>query len=258
MTSSYVLISEELMEDMFEISFTVIEHGVSPFTGLPRRIPLEVFESPITMPCEELIRDVPLFLRQNVANYISENNIEPLASEIISYYQQVVQRTAINGTTRYYHHLIPLIVYLDVNTTSDHGLIPLSFHLQTTALYADNEYDEYMVYTEIYHPTEPSIHHQQSSDSDESTEVNQVIEQSMQQLFIVPAAEKAMALLKRMELSSDDMKTSQCSICLESFDDDDEDVSALPCHHFFHNDCIAKWLKTGHTCPLCRFQFPVE
>ncbi|KAI9077880.1 hypothetical protein K1719_040141 [Acacia pycnantha] len=112
---------------------------------------------------------------------------------------------------------------------------------------------------EIYSAMGSSDQQSSTNNDIESTEINQVIERSMQHFFMVPTTEKAMAAsLKKMEKFAENIKTSTCSICLEDFDDDEGDnISALPCDHFFHNDCIVGWLKTGHTCPLCRFQLPM-
>ncbi|RKO88642.1 hypothetical protein BDK51DRAFT_13762, partial [Blyttiomyces helicus] len=43
-----------------------------------------------------------------------------------------------------------------------------------------------------------------------------------------------------------------CSICLECFRDRDL-VRQLPCRHFFHVQCIDRWLvQRTSVCPLCR------
>jgi len=50
----------------------------------------------------------------------------------------------------------------------------------------------------------------------------------------------------------------QCAICLEDVDPDDQ-VVELPCSHFFHSSCAARWLvQSGkhaqgkrQCCPLC-------
>ncbi|KAK4267871.1 hypothetical protein QN277_024597 [Acacia crassicarpa] len=258
MTSPF-LISEDLMEDMFDINFIVIRRGVSPNTRCLQITHSEVFPSPFTMPCEELIRDVSTFLRGNVGNYLSENGVRSLASQIISYYQEVINRFTIRST---HHRLIPLLVHFIVDTSS----IPLSFHLEINTLFGDNEYSEHMMdilsddeSIEIYGVMGSSNQQSSTNDDIESTEINQVIEQSMQHFSMVLATKKAMAAsLKKMEIFSDNIKTSTCSICLEAFDDEEgDDVLALPCDHFFHNDCIVGWLKIGHTCPLCRFQLPM-
>lgn len=44
---------------------------------------------------------------------------------------------------------------------------------------------------------------------------------------------------------------SDCAICLEAFSRGDL-LTTLPCSHFFHVDCLAKWLRRSAQCPLCR------
>ena len=43
----------------------------------------------------------------------------------------------------------------------------------------------------------------------------------------------------------------KCFICLEQFEKHQK-IGKLLCNHYFHKDCIYKWLKTNPTCPLCR------
>lgn len=42
-----------------------------------------------------------------------------------------------------------------------------------------------------------------------------------------------------------------CSICLSAFEPD-ESCRRLPCRHFYHSECIDKWLNQVNQCPLCR------
>ncbi|XP_007042592.2 PREDICTED: probable E3 ubiquitin-protein ligase RHY1A isoform X3 [Theobroma cacao] len=42
-----------------------------------------------------------------------------------------------------------------------------------------------------------------------------------------------------------------CSICLESFGDDDV-LTRLPCGHRFHLACLDPWVRTCGDCPYCR------
>lgn len=44
-----------------------------------------------------------------------------------------------------------------------------------------------------------------------------------------------------------------CCICLARYTDNDE-LRELPCTHFFHTDCVDKWLKINASCPLCKFE----
>ena len=40
-----------------------------------------------------------------------------------------------------------------------------------------------------------------------------------------------------------------CAICLLEITDN---KNILNCNHVFHEDCIEKWYKISHHCPLCR------
>ena len=44
---------------------------------------------------------------------------------------------------------------------------------------------------------------------------------------------------------------AECSICMEAVTVG-EQVTELPCHHWFHDPCIAAWLREHDTCPHCR------
>jgi len=43
----------------------------------------------------------------------------------------------------------------------------------------------------------------------------------------------------------------KCSVCLSEFETN-EKVRTLPCSHFFHTDCIDRWLVVNKKCPVCR------
>lgn len=51
-------------------------------------------------------------------------------------------------------------------------------------------------------------------------------------------------------ISSED---AVCCICLAKYTDDDL-LRELPCTHFFHTECVDKWLKINASCPLCKFE----
>ena len=63
------------------------------------------------------------------------------------------------------------------------------------------------------------------------------------------------AIVRRHYNAEDFKQHTECSICTNEFLADDE-VTPLPCNtaHYFHSACIAPWLKTNNTCPLCRKQ----
>ena len=42
-----------------------------------------------------------------------------------------------------------------------------------------------------------------------------------------------------------------CAICTELFTGEST-ISALPCGHTFHGDCVDRWLYQSRTCPQCR------
>ncbi|CAI9784822.1 unnamed protein product [Fraxinus pennsylvanica] len=42
-----------------------------------------------------------------------------------------------------------------------------------------------------------------------------------------------------------------CCICLVKYLNND-DLRELPCSHFFHKECVDKWLKINASCPLCK------
>uniref|UniRef100_A0A8R1DE62 RING-type domain-containing protein n=1 Tax=Caenorhabditis japonica TaxID=281687 RepID=A0A8R1DE62_CAEJA len=42
-----------------------------------------------------------------------------------------------------------------------------------------------------------------------------------------------------------------CTVCLCGYEDG-ENVRKLPCKHFFHPNCIDKWLDINKRCPMCR------
>ena len=46
--------------------------------------------------------------------------------------------------------------------------------------------------------------------------------------------------------------TIECVVCLAEFSEDEMVKKLPPCGHWFHPDCIDKWLTTQSTCPVCR------
>ncbi|KAM5549011.1 putative RING-H2 finger protein ATL21A [Rosa sericea] len=53
-------------------------------------------------------------------------------------------------------------------------------------------------------------------------------------------------------------ESDSCTICLEEFGAENDDVFCMPCSHVFHGkECIEKWLRENDNCPVCRFQLHV-
>jgi hypothetical protein len=50
-----------------------------------------------------------------------------------------------------------------------------------------------------------------------------------------------------------DESGKKCMICFMEYEIGDN-VRTMPCLHFFHSDCIDKWLlQRACTCPVCKF-----
>ena len=48
-----------------------------------------------------------------------------------------------------------------------------------------------------------------------------------------------------------------CPVCQEKYEPG-ERCKLLPCQHAFHPNCILPWLKVHNTCPVCRFELPID
>ncbi|CAI2377343.1 unnamed protein product [Moneuplotes crassus] len=72
-----------------------------------------------------------------------------------------------------------------------------------------------------------------------------------------PATKDAIDNLKTIDINNNDAinqsieekEAPNCCICT---DDIESKANILPCKHLFHPDCIKKWLKIHHACPICR------
>jgi len=54
-------------------------------------------------------------------------------------------------------------------------------------------------------------------------------------------------------LKQEDEANKKCMICITEYEDS-ESVRTMPCLHYFHTECIDKWLLSrGRTCPICKF-----
>ncbi|XVF03383.1 hypothetical protein REPUB_Repub04eG0256300 [Reevesia pubescens] len=86
---------------------------------------------------------------------------------------------------------------------------------------------------------------------------------------MVPAKTSSIKkMLKRVRVEDEDqcekggesmkkrkVKGEDCVICLEEIKVG-SGASKMPCSHTFHVNCIEKWLKQSHYCPICRFEMP--
>ncbi|KAI6686419.1 hypothetical protein NL676_032332 [Syzygium grande] len=56
------------------------------------------------------------------------------------------------------------------------------------------------------------------------------------------------------EEEGEEEEEEECAICMEEFEEGRE----MPCGHRFHGGCIERWLGIHGTCPVCRYQMPVD
>ncbi|KAL2344042.1 hypothetical protein Fmac_005327 [Flemingia macrophylla] len=115
---------------------------------------------------------------------------------------------------------------------------------------SDSKCQEYSLSLDILIET---VQHAVNNDDEEE---DAVIEESMQQgVPMIPASNEAIHSLKACT-DSLFLKTETCNICMEKFEDDQDQLLSMPCTHVFHAHCIVKWLQISHTCPLCRYPMP--
>lgn len=73
-----------------------------------------------------------------------------------------------------------------------------------------------------------------------------------------PASKEFVASLPVVHLSAEEAAHhSECSVCKEAFEENNE-VVQLPCKHVFCKDCIYPWLERHNTCPSCRYELPTD
>lgn len=69
-----------------------------------------------------------------------------------------------------------------------------------------------------------------------------------------PATAAAIAALPKKQADKEMVGAdgkAECSVCMDAVLLGDE-VTVLPCKHWFHGDCVGAWLKEHDTCPHCR------
>jgi len=69
----------------------------------------------------------------------------------------------------------------------------------------------------------------------------------------VPRGLKSTDHLPLLVYSGQELPSSQtsCAICMTEFEKE-ENLRSLSCAHYFHRECIDKWLSVGTTCPVCK------
>ncbi|RAL43102.1 hypothetical protein DM860_009884 [Cuscuta australis] len=66
-------------------------------------------------------------------------------------------------------------------------------------------------------------------------------------------SEDEVAALEKQRFAGEEEEAPSCAVCLEEYREGDV-ITPLSssCSHYFHNACIAKWLRRKKTCPVCR------
>ncbi|KAF3768030.1 hypothetical protein M406DRAFT_275805, partial [Cryphonectria parasitica EP155] len=88
--------------------------------------------------------------------------------------------------------------------------------------------------------------------------ITQLMENSPQSNAAPPASETAINNLLKKKLDKEmtgESGKAECTICLDEMNIGDE-VTVLPCKHWFHGECVVLWLNEHNTCPICRA--PIE
>lgn len=84
--------------------------------------------------------------------------------------------------------------------------------------------------------------------------ITQLMEQHNTSSAPGPASPAAIAALPKTKINQSMLGSdgkAECSVCMDNVSVDDE-VTMLPCKHWFHGDCVGAWLKEHDTCPHCR------
>ncbi|KAL8693741.1 MAG: hypothetical protein Q9218_001486 [Villophora microphyllina] len=69
-----------------------------------------------------------------------------------------------------------------------------------------------------------------------------------------PASAQAISALPKKSVTKEMLGSdgkAECSVCMDNVELGDE-VTVLPCSHWFHGECVGAWLKEHDTCPHCR------
>ncbi|SCO54636.1 uncharacterized protein FFNC_15603 [Fusarium fujikuroi] len=70
-----------------------------------------------------------------------------------------------------------------------------------------------------------------------------------------PATEGALKSLERKLVDTNMLNLQgrlDCTICIDEMEEGAVIIRLPPCQHYFHADCVIRWLKEHSTCPICR------
>lgn len=72
-----------------------------------------------------------------------------------------------------------------------------------------------------------------------------------------PASKESIDAMPSVEIKEGENDDGECVICLEEWEIGGV-VKEMSCKHKFHPNCIEKWLGIHGSCPVCRYQMPVD
>ncbi|XP_057974938.1 E3 ubiquitin-protein ligase MPSR1-like [Malania oleifera] len=90
-------------------------------------------------------------------------------------------------------------------------------------------------------------------DAPESEELDELMRELERRGAPGPASEVSINAMPSVKVAEDGL----CPICLGAWKSGDE-ARETPCKHEFHGECIEKWLGIRGSCPVCRFEMPVD
>ncbi|KAK6931197.1 Zinc finger, RING-type [Dillenia turbinata] len=128
----------------------------------------------------------------------------------------------------------------ELQDKSESQLINLYIKITDYSYYFRNE-DEYRYYMRFRSLEEEEEDEEEDEDEEDDG--------------MIPTKE---ASIEALETKVYDSKENEsCTICFEDFLEG-EQMKLMPCSHFYHGECIKKWLKRSHFCPICRYEMPAE
>ncbi|KAF2684066.1 hypothetical protein K458DRAFT_367492 [Lentithecium fluviatile CBS 122367] len=84
--------------------------------------------------------------------------------------------------------------------------------------------------------------------------ISQLMEQTATSNAPGPASQEAIDALPKRKVTEEMLGAegrAECSICMDEVNIGEE-VTVLPCKHWFHHPCVSAWLNEHDTCPHCR------
>lgn len=74
---------------------------------------------------------------------------------------------------------------------------------------------------------------------------------------ITPVSLSVVNRLPSFPVLSQERFPDPCSICQETLKEQ-EQATKLPCLHVYHKSCLNPWFEKHNTCPICRYELPVD